>query len=159
MKSIFNSKPVKFYLWVGFAYAAIWFLHDLHSQMAILQSGLNDVWRAPYIIILNFIFFEYTYPFVFRKRAYVIYNILLGIMFLWIFMILWSYGIYGWRNLGMALHIYAPLIKLSSPGQVVESQMGYSMGSVFFFGIIRHVYIYVKLKQSAQQLQIERKQS
>ena len=34
--------------------------------------------------------------------------------------------------------------------------MAYSAGSVFFFGIIRHIYNYIKLKQAAQQLRIEK---
>jgi LytS/YehU family sensor histidine kinase len=34
--------------------------------------------------------------------------------------------------------------------------MAFSMGSVFFFGIIRHIYNYVKLKQATQLLQIEK---
>ena len=34
--------------------------------------------------------------------------------------------------------------------------MGYSVGSVFFFGIIRHIYNYIKLKQATQLLLIEK---
>jgi LytS/YehU family sensor histidine kinase len=37
--------------------------------------------------------------------------------------------------------------------------MGYSVASVFFFGIVRHAYNYVKLKQQAQQLHIEKQQA
>src|SRR4029434_10950135 len=33
--------------------------------------------------------------------------------------------------------------------------MGYSASSVFFFGVIRHIYRYLKLKQATQQLRIE----
>ena len=37
--------------------------------------------------------------------------------------------------------------------------MGYSMASIFFFGIIRHIYNYIKLKQATQQLRIEKQQA
>jgi LytS/YehU family sensor histidine kinase len=37
--------------------------------------------------------------------------------------------------------------------------MAYSAASLFFFGIIRHIYYYVKLKQSAQQLRIEKQEA
>jgi LytS/YehU family sensor histidine kinase len=37
--------------------------------------------------------------------------------------------------------------------------MAYSTGSVFFFGIIRHVYNYIKLKQATQMLRIEKQQA
>jgi LytS/YehU family sensor histidine kinase len=34
--------------------------------------------------------------------------------------------------------------------------MAFSMGSVFFFGIIRHLYNYIRLKNATQQLRIEK---
>jgi two-component system LytT family sensor kinase len=33
------------------------------------------------------------------------------------------------------------------------------MGSVFFFGILRHIFNYIKLKQAAQQLRIEKQEA
>src|SRR5438045_4012688 len=43
--------------------------------------------------------------------------------------------------------------------QILENQMAYSVGSVFFFGVIRHIYNYVKLKQAQQQLRIEKQEA
>jgi LytS/YehU family sensor histidine kinase len=37
--------------------------------------------------------------------------------------------------------------------------MSYSVSSIFFFGIIRHIYNYIKLKQATQQLRIEKQQA
>jgi two-component system, LytTR family, sensor kinase len=37
--------------------------------------------------------------------------------------------------------------------------MAYSVGSIFFFGIIRHIYNYIKLKQATQLLRIEKQQA
>ena len=37
--------------------------------------------------------------------------------------------------------------------------MGFSMASVFFYGITRHIYNYIKLKQAAQKLLIEKQQA
>jgi LytS/YehU family sensor histidine kinase len=37
--------------------------------------------------------------------------------------------------------------------------MEYSVGSIFFFGIIRHIYNHIKLKQTTQQLRIEKQQA
>src|SRR4026209_2674745 len=34
--------------------------------------------------------------------------------------------------------------------------MAFSAGSIFFFGIIRHIFNYTKLRQAAQQLRIEK---
>lgn len=157
MKKRIDIKLVKFYLWVGLAYATLWLVSN-HSAFpgTFWQAVGNNVWRVAYLIVFNFIFFEYTVPFVIRKRKYIIYNILPGIGLLWVHMILWSYGMYGWRLLGIQLHIYAGLTIFPSLGKALEAQMGYSAGSVFFFGIIRHIYNYIKLKQATQQLRIEK---
>jgi LytS/YehU family sensor histidine kinase len=37
--------------------------------------------------------------------------------------------------------------------------MGYSMASLFFFGIVRHIYNYIKLKQAEQKLRIEKQEA
>ncbi len=37
--------------------------------------------------------------------------------------------------------------------------MGYSVGSIFLFGIARHVYNHIKLRQTAQKLLIEKQQA
>jgi sensor histidine kinase YesM len=150
-------KKFVFYLWVGFAYSFLWLVGNSHKYPGnFFPLTFNNIWRVVYIIIINFIFFEYVVPLVLGKKKYIFYNILLAIVFLWIFMILWSFGLYVWRSIGIALHIYTALIKYDSIEQELEAQMGYSAGSVFFFGVIRHIYNYIKLKQATQQLLIEK---
>jgi two-component system LytT family sensor kinase len=70
-------------------------------------------------------------------------------------LMLWSFGLFYWRALGIALGIYTPLGSLKT-SSILESQMGVSAGSVFFFAIIRHGYKHLKLKQTEQQLRIEK---
>lgn len=41
----------------------------------------------------------------------------------------------------------------------MADRMGYSMGSVVFFGVLRHIYNYFRLKQLTQQLRIEKQQA
>jgi len=157
MKKTFDIKLVKFYLWIGVGY----FFMGLFNTLAkypdrFFASVFNNLWGIIYVIVINFILFEYSVPFVLRKRKAIIYNILLGILLLWIYMILYSYGSYLWRLLGIQLHVYTALRDFSDVKHVLENQMAYSMGSVFFFGIIRHVYNYIKLKQAQQLLRIEK---
>ena len=160
MKRSFDIKLVKFYLWVGLVYIFFWVLGDSHQYPgSFFFALLNNLWRFPYLIILNYTFLEYAIPFVFRKRQTIIFNILLAIPVLFIYMILWSYGMYGWRDLGLALHIYTPLLKLEGAKKIVESQMGYSVGSAFLFGISKLVYNNITLKQATQQLAIEKKEA
>jgi two-component system LytT family sensor kinase len=160
MKKLFEIRRFVFYLWVALAYLLLWTWHDMANFKAtLLQAFLNNLWRTPYVVIVNYIFFEHAVHFVLRKRRYVIFNILLAIPILWVFMMLWSYGLYGWRLLGVAFHIYTPLGVPVTVEKYVESQMAFSVGSLFFFGIIRHIYNYIKLRQAEQQLRIEKQEA
>ncbi|MEP6595091.1 MAG: histidine kinase [Ginsengibacter sp.] len=160
MKKAFDIKLAKFYLWVGLGY----FFLGLFTALAgypgrFFSVVFNNVWGVVYVIPINFILFEYTIPFVLRKRKVIIYNILLGILLLWVHLILYSYGSYAWRLLGIQLHVYTALKVFDSLGHALENQMAYCVGSVFFFGIARHVYNYIKLKQAEQQLRIEKQEA
>ena len=152
-----DKKKIIFYLWLGLAYFLLRLLFNAHQFPGnFFPLVVNNLWRIVYIVAVNFIFFEYTVPFVLRKRKFVLYNIFLGILFLWLYIMLWSFVAYGWRAIGIGLSIYTPLTIYDSIEHALEAQMAYSMGAVFFFGIIRHFYNYTKLKQAAQQLRIEK---
>ena len=158
MKKLFEIKRLIFYCWLGLPYMFLWVWHDLSTfDATFLQALLNNCWRAVYIIVVNLVFFEYALPFIFRKKRYVVYNIFLGIVLFFVFMIIWSYGLYTWRSLGVALNIYTHLgEKTGVLKKVLSSQMAFSMGSLFFFMIIRHTYKYIKLQRAEQQLRIEK---
>jgi two-component system, LytTR family, sensor kinase len=119
----------------------------------------NNAWYLVYILALNISLFEYTLPYLLKKRRYAIFNLLLAVPILFVYMILYSYGLYLWREAGIWLHIYTPLIAAKSIHSRLENDMAYSMASVFLMGIARHFYHYVKLKQATQQLRIEKQQA
>lgn len=156
-KTVIDKKRITFYLWVALADLLLWTWHDTGTfNVSFLQGVLNNSWRVAYIVVVNFIFFEYTVSFVLRKRRYIISNILLAIGLLWVYVMLWSFGLYAWRSLGIQLHIYTPLGIPTVKGELLSAQMAFSTGSVVFFGIIRHIYSYTKLKQAAQKMRIEK---
>jgi two-component system, LytTR family, sensor kinase len=159
MKFSFDRKLVKFYLWVAIGYAALWLLSNHSAPGTLWQKVGNGGWRVIYVLVINFIFLEYAGPFIIRKRKFLIYNILLGIAIVWVFCIIWSYGLYTWRRLGIWLHIYTELVTYKSKEAGITAQMGYSVGSIFFFGTIRHIYSYIKLRQAAQRLRIEKQEA
>lgn len=134
MKTAIDIKRFKFYLWVGLAHLSLWLFRDLIAEPDTFfpERFINNIWRTVYIVIVNFIFFEYTVPFVLRKRKYIIYNVLLGILVLWVHVMLWSYGLYAWRLLGIQLQVYTSLTTFTSLDHALETQMGYSVGAVFF---------------------------
>jgi two-component system LytT family sensor kinase len=75
---------------------------------------------------------------------------------LFVHTMLWSFGLHAWRLLGMSLHIYTPMIVYESIEKELEGQTAFSAASVFFFGIGRHIYNYIKLKQATQKLLFEK---
>jgi two-component system, LytTR family, sensor kinase len=157
MKKLIDIKRFKFYIWVGVAYLLLWLFAELaHYPATFLSALFNSIWWDVYIVVLNFILFEYTLPFIRLKRKYILYNILLAIVILWVHIILYSYGLYAWKYLGIRLHIYTALKTFTSEEHEVTYGFGYSVGSVFFFGIAKHIYDYIKLKQTTQQLRIEK---
>lgn len=157
MKKLFEIKRFTFYLWLGLPFMFLWVWHDLSNfDATFLQVLLNNCWRTVYIIIVNFVFFEYALAFILMKRRYIIYNIVLGIVLLFVFMIIWSYGLYVWRLLGIKLNIYTHLGNAGPMKVLLASQMAFSTASLFFFAIIRHAYKYIKLQQAEQQLRIEK---
>src|SRR6266496_6079487 len=126
MKKSFVIKRFIFYLWIGLAYLLLWAWHDLSTfEATLLQALLNNVWRTIYIIAVNFVFFEYVLSFVVRKRRYIIFNIFFGIVLLFVFMIIWSYGLYTWRALGVGLNIYTPLGETGLAKRLLASQMAF----------------------------------
>ena len=129
-----DKKKLIFYLWLGLAYFLLRLLFNAHQFPGnFLPLVVNNLWRIAYMIIVNFIFFEYTVPFVLRKRKYILYNILWAILFLWVYIMLWSFLAHAWRAIGIGLDVYTPLIRYDSIEHALEAQMAYSMGAVFFF--------------------------
>lgn len=151
-----NYKRVKFYVLTGIAYMSMYLIGVLvnYPEQFVVRS-LNYLWNTMYITAINFTLFEYAVPFI-RPT---VKRILLGLLLLWIYLMFYSYGLYGWRSVGIGLHIYTALREFKSVEEAVAFHMGFSVGSVFFFGIIRHAFNYVKLKQDTQQLRIEKQQA
>jgi hypothetical protein len=149
-------KRFTFYVWVGTAYLLLWVLIILSGQAETFGIRfLNEVWRVIYIIVLNFILFEYTLPYIkFNWK-----RILIGIILLWIHLMLYSFGLFAWVKMGIVMHIYHDLETSNSPEENIEYHVAYSFGSIIFFGIIKHVYGHIKLKQAAKQLKIEKQEA
>lgn len=144
----------KFYLWVGLVYLLLWIFNALaHYPEAFVPRAINEMWRASYIIIVNYWFFEYTLLKISRKK------ILTSLLILATQIFLFSFGLYVWRGIGILLQFYTAFENYPSVGEAVSHQMSASVSSILFFGIIKHIYDYRKLKTAAQQLRIEKQQA
>ncbi|HMC99234.1 MAG TPA: histidine kinase, partial [Ferruginibacter sp.] len=160
MKKRPDNDHLLLYGLMAVTYVMLWIWHDVSTFNTSFEQGLlNNLWRIIYVTAINFVFFEFVQPFVWDKRRYVLYNILLFIGVLFVFMIIWSYGLYTWRSLGTTLSIYAPLGEITSQKKLIASQMSFSAGAVFFFALVRHGYHYVQLQKQTQRLLLEKKEA
>lgn len=168
MKTFIKIKGLQFYLWVGAIWLLLWIFNaSLDNSETVVRQSLNETWRVIFIIAVNYIFFEYSLPFILKKRGRILFNILSGILLISIQFILVSFGLYVWKYLGMQLHIFTslrqvPLIPDSLYKRIIvevfyQAQGGVS--SLFFFGISKLFYDNFKLKQTAQKLRIEKQEA
>ncbi|MES2893083.1 MAG: histidine kinase [Bacteroidota bacterium] len=156
MKIVVSNKRLKVYGWIALSYLAFCLFGDfMRHPETFAKRAWNNVWLLSYLTVLNFILFEYTLPYI--KISFS--RILAGIFLLWIHLMLYAFGLYGWRALGINLHLYFPLIFHSSTMKGVETHVQYSIASVFFYGVVKHFYDHRQLSLSAQQLRLEKKEA
>jgi two-component system, LytTR family, sensor kinase len=155
-----RSQRFTLYLWIGAVFLSLWLLYDHSKFPGTFPPRIpNNIWRTIYVTFVNFFLFEYTYPYLVRLKKALIIKILLGIFFLWAYMMLYSFGLYAWRGLGVALHVWTPMIEFKSSNEALQTQASYSFSSVFFFGIIIHIYDYNKLKRDSRKLRVEKQEA
>ncbi len=160
MKTGSNFKRFTFYIWVGIAYILLWSFSEFHRHAASLGIILvNEIWRGVYIIVAKYLLFEHSLPFIRRPRKYILINIAIAIFAFFGYILLFAPGLYLWRTIGISLNIYTELKTFSSIEEGITFHFSFSVGSIFFFGILRHIYNYIKLKASAQHLLIEKQQA
>jgi two-component system, LytTR family, sensor kinase len=61
--------------------------------------------------------------------------------------------------LGIKLHVYSTTATYKSVIEGVQNNICFSIPSILFFAILRHIYDYRQLKQSALQLKIEKQEA
>lgn len=167
MKALF-VKRFQFYLWVGLAWLSLWIFNaSLNSSGTFFPQSINELWRVIFLIASNFIFFEFSLPFIIKKRSMVFFNVLIGIFLVAIQFILLSFGLYAWKYLGVQLHVFTTLRQVniipdSTISRVLEDVSYQAQGgvtSLFFFGISKLFYDNFKLKQTAQKLRLEKQEA
>lgn len=156
MKLSITRERLNLYVWISVAFVLLNLLTNIITYPeTVFQRTINTIWLIFYLGFFNYLLFEFTLPYIRLSWK----RIIIGLLLLFAHMMFYSYGAYGWRHIGIQLHIYTSLIEKPTFNHVVEYMMGFSMASVFFFGIIRHVYNYIKLKQATKNLLIEKQQA
>ncbi len=156
MSAVLDEKRLPFYIWTALAYLSLWILSDFaNNSEAFLARTWNHIWLLAYIVTINIILFEYTLPYIQLRWR----KLLVAALLLLAHLLLYSIGLYTWRNIGVLLHLYFPLKTFETFCNGVVYHFPYSAGSVFFFGVTKHFYDYRKLRESAQQLRIEKQEA
>lgn len=156
MKLGIRKERARLYLLIGGAYALLWITHDLiDNTETFFPRFWNNLWLVSYLVVFNYILFEYTIPFIrMTWRRLVLTPVLLFAHLMFV-----SFGFYAWRSIGIGLHLYTPLIEHKSTMAGVEYHVPYAMFSVIFFGVIRYTHDLRELKAAAQQLRIEKQEA
>ena len=124
-----------------------------HNHDAYGERLLNNIWGVFYVTVINYILFEYTLPRLKWKDYGKSILLILG------HLILYSGGLLVWTKIGIKIGLFTDPVVFPNPEHVSSDQMSYSMASIFFFGIVRHIFNHIKLRQSTQQLRIEKQQA
>ena len=154
MKILSGIKRYELYVWLIPAFLVLNLFQDLvENKGSFFQRAVNETWLACYVSVINYRLFEYTIPGISWKKFFESFGYLL------LYCFAYSLGLFLWRALGVTIHLYTVLGDTIPIHERIGTLTGYSVGAVLFFGIVRHIYNYVKLKQSAQQLRIASQQA
>jgi len=148
-----DAQRLKVYGWIGLAFLVITALSQVAERETFWARALNEGWRSVYVVAANFLFFEHVVPRLSTKKAFRSLALLAG-QFL-----VFSFGLYVWRWLGISVRVWTDLATGKHWTDIVCNQLQHSLSAVLFFGLILHVYDHIKLKQTAQQLRIEKQEA
>ena len=156
MKIKFERERLKVFLRIGLVLCGMWVLRDLFTNTeTFFQRLWNNVWLTSYLVMLNYIAYESIFPYI----NFTLRRLLIAPFLLFGLLMLYSFGFYAWRSIGVGINLYFPLITHKDIYAGVQYHVSYAFSSLFFFGIVRHIYDYRKLKEVTQQLKIEKQEA
>ena len=151
MKTLLDGKRFRLYAWVGLGHLIMGWLTDAGQHpSAFGERFVNNLWISVYMVILNYVLFEYAVPRLRWRMFGQAVLLVIGYVFCA------TRGLYLWQELGGAVHLYT-----SFPGEehTISHNFGYSLATALLFGVVRHINQHIKLRQAAQQLRIEKQQA
>jgi two-component system, LytTR family, sensor kinase len=156
MKRHIDIKLIRFYLWTGLGFLLLFsFAEFFEYSETIVKRMINSFFLVSYTTFLHYILFEVALP-LFKLTWKRFFS---GLLFVLVLIILYSFGLFGWRYLWIQLHIYSNFTPKGSLLHEVADHSQFSLASIFFFAIVRNIYNNIKLKQAAQQLLVEKKEA
>jgi hypothetical protein len=155
MKLGIDHERFKVYGKVGAILLGLMIFGDLVAGQSFFTTVINKIWLVSYLVVLNYILYERIVPlFKFTWK-----RVLVTPVVLFVLLMLYSFGFYAWRSIGLGLNIYRSSAEYADVSAAVQHYVPTSFFSIFFFGIIVHSIDYRKLKAIAQQLRIEKQEA
>lgn len=156
MKKAIDSKLIKFYLYTGLGFLLLYSFGEFFEYRdTFVRRVINSIFLVSYLTLLNYIFLEkilrlFRWPCKKNQRAFI---------FLFVAILFYTFGLFGWRKLWIQLGIYIDYTPNLSflRGVAVHSQ--FSIACIIFFAIVRNIYNNIRLREKNNQLRIEKKEA
>lgn len=156
MKKRIDNRLLKFYLYTGLGFLTLYSFGEFFEyRETFINRTINSVFLVSYLTVLNYILFEkifslFKWPCKKNQKAF---------FFLFIAILFYTFGLYGWRRLWIQFGIYIDYTPELSflKGVAVHSQ--FSIAYFIFFAIVRNIYNNIRLREKNNQLKIEKKEA
>jgi sensor histidine kinase YesM len=156
MKIRFERERLKLFARIGLAFYGLHVVSDLFQHTETFFPRVwNNAWLTSYLVILNYVAYESVFPFL----KFTVKRLLVAPFLIFALLMLYSFGAYGWRSMGIGINLYFPLVEYDDFYAGVQSQFSNALASFIFFGVVRHIYDYRKLKEATQLLRIQKQEA
>lgn len=154
MKSLFDIQRFKLYGWVGLGIVFMCTFQELHEGHKPLATAFLDcLWLTIWLTLVSYVLYEYTTPRLRWRKFYI------GFLLLFLYMFLFTVGFHYWAELGYLLHVNVDYIDPPGKSHHLSDEASFSIPSAILFGIASTIYNNFKLRQTTQQLRIEKQQA
>ncbi|ATL49657.1 histidine kinase [Chitinophaga caeni] len=151
-----HNKLIKFYLYTGLGFILLYSFGEFFEyRETIVRRVINSIFLVSYLTALHYMLFEQILP-LFRWPCK---NNQRPFFFLFVIILFYTFGLYGWRQLWIQLGVYIDYTPNLSflKGVVIHAQ--FSIATIIFFAIVRNVYNNIQLREKYHKLRIEKKEA
>jgi two-component system, LytTR family, sensor kinase len=151
MKALFDIQRFKLYACVGLALVCMCTIQESTSDhKAIGQCVLDCLWLTIWLTFVNYLLYEYRVPRLSWRRFYI------GILLLPWYLFLLTEGFHLWAKLGYWLHLNTDYIDPAGHRHDLHEEASFSIPATIIFGLCSLIFKHVRLRQTTQQLRIEK---
>ena len=150
MKELLNIKRFKLYGWVGLGIVCMCTFAEIHGHKGFGTALFDCLWLTIWLTLVNYVLYEYSVPRLRWRKFYI------GILLFLFYLFLLSEGFHLWAQLGYVLRVNFDYIESAGKNHDLAEEVSFSIPSTIMFGIASMIYHNVRLRQTAQQLRIEK---